>query len=311
MPEIDIQEIVKELKITYRADDVIVTSSTDREEYLSMMTGFVNPQLLKGQKMVDNSTCMAFLPAFNAIDDKPHIIVHLGSIDPGSYQDELTHEFSNNEVYRRWGQNFRGFQQLLGRHRTLLFVDYKARVKRQETSQDQALLDAGIHPAQQIWASHRIYGFPLYDAVISVPPDYVTIEKGFDNRLTARKSNKMQIWLRNIQDDDTSRFWLFERIPYLAYSTFHPDKPKVEKELDTYLEQLLKIVHYADSFTPIRNMRELLHSVNLPVDTGNLYRVYVETEKIYYSYQSEKVFEGAKRYWGMLKDSVSEITKFI
>jgi len=171
------------------------------------------------------------------------------------------------------------------------------------------LLDAGIYPAQQIQESFRFYGFPLYDAVISVPPNYIAIEKGFDQRLAAWKLHKMRTWSGYMQDDDISKFWVFERFPYLAYSTFHPDKPEIEETLDTSLRQLLEKAGCTDSLPPIRCIRGLFHSVKLPVEANNLYEVYTETQMTYYSHLSERTVDWAGKYWGMMRDSVAAIRK--
>lgn len=311
MSEVDLQPIVKELKAAYGANDVVVASSADREEYRRMILGAIKPELLKTTNKSEDFTGMVFLPAFNTADNKPHIIVHLVSADPSSYLGDLTHEFSNYEVYKRWGSSFKQFHQLLSRHLPLLFRQYKARVTEQETSQDQALLDAGVYPAQQIRESYRFYGFPLYDAVISVPPNYITIEKGFDKRLAAWKLHKMRTWSGYMQDNDISKFWIFDRFPYLAYSTFHPDEPEIEEELDTFLKQLLEKSNCTSSLTPIRRIRELFHSVKLPVEANNLYEVYTETEIIFYSHLSERTVEWAGKYWVMMRDSVAAIRKSV
>lgn len=314
MAEFDIGAIVEELKITYRTTNLVVRVTSDRNEYRQFLLSTAKPELLEGRNLkADDMTGMFFMPSVNSVDDQHHIGIHLPSFESSLYRDELTHEFSNYEAWRKWGNQLKRFQEKIDRYQVELAKDYKARVLRQAISQpEQAMLESRTHPARRILEARAIYGFALYDTVISVPTDHITMEKGFGDRLISRKLNKMNSWLGMLSNDAPSMMWVSTNFPYIAYNTFHPTKPQIEKRLELPLKKMLDTVGYPGMLSPIRRIRDLLHTIKTPVDASQLARANIATEKIYCAFQAERSADHtARRYWNMLKDSATAATRSI
>ncbi|MBI2017885.1 hypothetical protein HYS92_02435 [Candidatus Daviesbacteria bacterium] len=312
MPERDIQTIIDELKATYKTTDLTVSATSDREEYTRLKFATAKPELLQGKDLPDDFTGMFFMPAVNTVDNQSHIGIHLPSFDPSLYRDELTHEFSNYEVWRRWGDQLKQYQERADRYQVELSQNYKARIEAQANQSQQQMLLSGVHPAQRILEARTVFGFAVYDTVVSVPTDHITAGKGFGDRLIRRKADKMKAWLSYMSPNTSSRLWISGNFPYLAYNSFHPNSPNAERELDSSVRQILQVVDYDSMITPIRRIREMLHSIRTPVDATNLVRTNIEAEKVYYSFQAERSADHmARKYWNMLKDSARAVTSTV
>lgn len=253
---------------------------------------------------------MIFVPKYNTEADQPLIIVRTDQYGTNSIQlrNHLTHEFSNYEVWNRWDEEMYLGNEAAAKANDFVFAEFPKRVIRKSNPIDKFRFLIGRHPARIILRIKPMFWFPMYDSPNSIPADYVTMEKGFEDRLLSRKSELLRRWTADFKAVDSfySKLYLSTSFPYLAYLTFHPRRKRAEERLEAELVPFLDRVNYLPLLTYIRKIRGILHELHIPVEHKNLFEVHQAVQEVYYGTMAEVVANPSKQYWGVLRDLVRE-----
>ncbi len=301
------------LKRTYNAPEVEVVICDDEMGLSDIYQRIARKDLTtKGKHPASESGFgMMFVPSFNTAENRPFIVVRTDLYTPDSIhiRNDLTHEFSNLEAFRRWGEELRLEKDIAADRHSYMFDEYSVRVFQQAGVFDKLRLAFGRHPASFIEKIRSLWWFPLRDTPVSIPADHVTVDKGFEDRLMTRKSSKLDIWTADAirsMDPLAAKVHLSTSFPYFAYLTFHPRKKRAEERLESHLLPYLAFADYLPILSYLRRIRNLLHEVDIPVEHQNLHEVSQRVQEIYFGAMAEFGPRGSRQYWGVLRDLARE-----
>lgn len=307
------QEVARtseQLRKAYKALDLTVVACDNPEEFDATIKNILRPDLLVGgQNPAANSGFqMMFLPARNIAEGKPYIVVRTEDYEPGSHiRNELTHEFSNYEAERRWGEAMSAYSDRANGYVNHLQDEYYAQIYKHAGLLDKARLRFGKHPALSINTAREIYVHSIWDTPTSVPADHITIEMGYDDRLRARKKKKIEETRQVTQSESplVRAVLLSTTLPYLAYLSFHPTNRGFERETGSELKRYLDTMGAASLLQPLNSMRETLHEISTPVDSESIFAALQSIAVTYFAFAQEHGQQQVRNYWGILR-SVAE-----
>lgn len=311
--EQEIMLVSEDLKRRFRSEDLNVQTTHSDEEFGEILRGVIRTDVHESSMdlLVNSPFGMNFLTPYNTQDAKVHVIVRAEKFPIDLLKDELSHEFANYEVERRWGEERRKFQEISQDHLDRLLDEYDRRTSLALSPLERLKAKLGVQGLpQQLIVLLKLGYFSIWDAPTSVPADFITVEKGLGDRLVRRKTRKIEDWAKDAKENDyAARVFTSMNFPYMAYATFHPDDQREELRLDTKLRILLTDIGYRNVLDDVRSVKRLLHQIKVPIDHRNLFEVLLKVEEVYFRSLKEKGPAPAKEYWGILLDLVSEEQK--
>lgn len=309
-PEVDITADIAELKKAYDTPTLDVAVYHTLNDFRSALVRVHKEDLVPDEKTVVNCPFgMFFLPSHNSADGEAHILVNTSGFEESFLRDELTHEFSNYVAWGRWSE-MQQSQQIAQRKLDTLFELYPSRVGSvRGITEREEMERAENHPAAQVLTTFTTQSsYATWDAPASVPADFVTIEKGFEDRLIDRKMGKWRAWINGTPEEIlTHQNFLILNFPYLAYASFHPSDSQLENLFELQLNEYLRGTGFSAIFRdPILEIKKALHEIRVPVEYHNFLSVLGRTNVIYLDLLSKIITEPDKLYWGILRDVVKD-----
>lgn len=150
-----VQRMVDELRDAYQAQDLEVSLFPNHKAFVT------NYNSVARRRNPSSTTIfgMAFVPEYEARDGKPHILVCYDDrqYPGGTSEAEITHEFSNHDVWRRSGEEMRLASNGIESHANSILQRYPT-----------ALQLRGLAPNNTVTFPQRIY-------LDSFEPLYMTV----------------------------------------------------------------------------------------------------------------------------------------
>jgi hypothetical protein len=289
-----VQRTIDQLRSTYQTHDLEVRLFAAREAFENAYE-----EIVEGYKPTNLSPFgMFFIPAHGTRDGKPYILVSLSNYHGGPNEDELTHEFSNYDAWKRWGKELNLARVHIGRHANSLLRQYSEVFARSNLP----VTEASQFPPEVFDKSLN----SLYDTPLSVPTDFVTVEMGYSDRLMHRKNIKLEAWRQDAAKNpyEMDRIFVFN-FPYLAYLSFHPTNRKAESELEIGVSNYLQALNRQETLRGIRRLKEYLHDIVVPVNGDNLLTGFLNIEREWIDMWIN-LHEGTERYWRIFRDIVDK-----
>lgn len=297
----EIDRVSSKLRVVYNAQGLLLITTKNAIEFMealkkhSSVEGQESETFAQLQLDYSPFGMMYFSPKYTK-SNQPLILIRLDAFPKETpLEDELVHEFSNFEADKRWGKELDSFKTRINRH----FAEVSFEFQQQTASLEGELFDA----AQIALDGHRTARFAFFDGPVSVPADFVTIERGFATKLLARKKAKIE----HLQFTGPgvskllSEAALSLHFPYFAYMSFHPHGKAEENGLDSLLESKLTDLKHRNLMDPIRRIRKLLHDIRDPVTADKLYSATTQSEKIYLNFAENHTGTIGKEQWGKLR----------
>jgi len=262
-------EIVEELHKEYRIQ-IEVIGVKSNEEFVEKIKEVGK---LSNQELVQLWPFGAvYLPPEGCKDKKAHILVDMSVMPNSSLKDFLTHEFSNHVAWTRWAKELQKAYEKINKFFLRRGEYFQKRYPETEKKG---------HPFQKIERYYTIFSLPaISDSVKSVLSDYITIEKGFLDRLISRKNKIIKGVTKEIMNDERVRYGMFGLFPYLAYLTFSPVRevePQFETELTLYFKKENQKNWYLKE---VRKLKDCFREISIPVEAENFFDCFKKVERI-------------------------------